>query len=667
MNKTIYRFLRILGIIMLTLSTFHNVQASGLSLPEPSAEMSAHTTYYVSKNGNSQDGLSLETAWNELDQVDWDAIQPGDTIVVREGIYNTALTVRKSGTAENPIIVHGTGATIDGGKKQARGVDIRGSYISIDGLEVINTLSHAVHSIGDYVTFSNLNVHDNLWENKNADGSCKGNVQWGSGVSLKMGSEYNIVKNSRVWNNCGEGINVNMSNHAIVRDNVTSNNFGANIYIDNSNDVLVERNLSYCSDSIYNRNGYPAANILIGEEYYSGWGSQLGDLTVINNLSHGCRGIQFWDSSTNSGLVGALIAHNTIQAIPEGPALYLSSEPNNQNIIVANNLLSGSWNTVNGATYLNNLRMSISVANPPNPDAYKLQAGSTAINAGAQVSVPLDFGGMTRDTAPDVGAFEYSSGAQPPTSTPEPSPVPTNTSIPPTTTTAPTVTVVMPTSVTVGDTASATVNLNGVPAEGYKSAEFTCTYDPNLVGVSNIVVSGLFGTDPVPAIIGPQNGSFIVAIAGSKSQMAATSGAAFTFDLTSLQTGQATIGCQTRVSRGDNVYTEIASVAAPLTILDIPPTPTPSPSPTPAEPVLAGQVLASKAVTVSLYNADNSVAAVANVNGDGIFSLTAPPGTYTVVATASGFLSAQGQAVLAEGETSIKLPISLLAGDVDGN
>ncbi|MFZ5910340.1 MAG: hypothetical protein ACOYYU_10020, partial [Chloroflexota bacterium] len=37
------------------------------------------------------------------------------------------------------------------------------------------------------------------------------------------------------------------------------------------------------------------------------------------------------------------------------------------------------------------------------------------------------------------------------------------------------------------------------------------------------------------------------------------------------------------------------------------------------------------------------------------------------VATASGFLSAQGQAVLAEGETSIKLPISLLAGDVDGN
>ncbi len=89
--------------------------------------------------------------------------------------------------------------------------------------------------------------------------------------------------------------------------------------------------------------------------------------------------------------------------------------------------------------------------------------------------------------------------------------------------------VVAPTSVNVGETATATVSLNNVPAEGYTSAEFTCTYDASLVEVSNILVGNLFGADPASAINGPQNGTFIVAIAGSNGNKATTSGAAFTF------------------------------------------------------------------------------------------------------------------------------------------
>ena len=74
---------------------------------------------------------------------------------------------------------------------------------------------------------------------------------------------------------------------------------------------------------------------------------------------------------------------------------------------------------------------------------------------------------------------------------------------------------VNPTSLNVGESAIVTVSLNNVPAEGYTSAEFTCTYNPSLVEASNIVVAGLFGTDAAVAINGPANGSFIVAIAGS--------------------------------------------------------------------------------------------------------------------------------------------------------
>jgi len=231
------------------------------------------------------------------------------------------------------------------------------------------------------------------------------------------------------------------------------------------------------------------------------------------------------------------------------------------------------------------------------------------------------------------------------------------------------------TTINVGETILVTVYLGNVPPEGYTSAEFTCTYDASLVETSNIVIADLFGTDPAVAIFDPQNGSFIVAIAGSNGQKAATSGAVFTFEVTGLQAGQTEIACTARVSVGDNALTEITSVTTNLTILDAAPAPAPAPpsspsspsSPSPTSPILTGQVLASKAVTISLYNTDNSLAASAPANTDGTFSLTAAAGTYTVVARASGFLSAQGPAGITAGETSTKPTVSLIAGDIDGN
>jgi hypothetical protein len=293
---------------------------------------------------------------------------------------------------------------------------------------------------------------------------------------------------------------------------------------------------------------------------------------------------------------------------------------------------------------------------------------------------------------------------------------------------------VNPTSLNVGESAVVTVSLNNVPAEGYTSAEFTCTYDPTLLEASNIVIAGLFGVDPVVAINDPQSDSFIVAIAGSNGNKATTSGTVFTFSVTGLQVGQAAIECTARVSKGDNVLTTLPSTGASLTVVGVAPTSTPIESPTPivtstpdgfatatstpdgsataistpdgsatatstpvesptptftltpevsptptftstpeASPTpipsgsLTGEVLASKPVTVSLYNADSSLAATVNANPDGTFSLQAPAGTYTVFATASGFLSAQGSVTITGGAANTLPTISLLAGDIDNN
>src|ERR1043165_4943395 len=134
--------------------------------------------------------------------------------------------------------------------------------------------------------------------------------------------------------------------------------------------------------------------------------------------------------------------------------------------------------------------------------------------------------------------------------------------------------VVNPTTVNVGETATVTVSLSNVPAGGYTSAEFTCISNASLVTVSNIVVGNLFGADPAVAIHDPQNGSFVVAIAGSNGNKATTGGTAFTFSVTGLQAGQSAIACTVKVSKGDNVLTRISSTGTSLTVVGNPPTAT---------------------------------------------------------------------------------------------
>jgi hypothetical protein len=239
-----------------------------------------------------------------------------------------------------------------------------------------------------------------------------------------------------------------------------------------------------------------------------------------------------------------------------------------------------------------------------------------------------------------------------PTTTTTPSPTPTSTTTPTPTPVVPFVSVVLdPTSLVVGGTSTAIVSLNNVPASGYPSVEFTCTYNPALVEVSNIVANtDLFGADAVVAVNGPQNGSFIVAIAGSNGNKAVEDGAAFTFSVKGLTAGQASIECKARVSTGGNSLASIGFSGATLTI-----------TPVIVNGTLNGKVLACKPVTVSVGTAQLTADAGGN------FTWTAPAGSYTVIASAEGFLSAQGPATLTAGATTTMPQISLAAGDINNN
>ncbi len=270
--------------------------------------------------------------------------------------------------------------------------------------------------------------------------------------------------------------------------------------------------------------------------------------------------------------------------------------------------------------------------------------------------------------------------------------------------------------INIGASTQATVGLGNVPLEGYTSTEFTCAYDASLVDVSIHSATTLFGPDPVMAVNGPQNGTFIVAIAGSKGNRATISGPAFTYTVQGLQAGQTVLECRARISKGDQILTSVEYIPATLTIGDSGPQPTPtsvtwptqtiepeptqtpapdasptpepvksatptpepaadptstpiaSPTPSPDSPgILTGQVNASKTVTVNLYNPDNLLMNSTVAAEDGTFRLEAPAGAYTVIATASGFLAAQGTTTLTSQQATTMPLVSLLAGDIDGN
>ena len=84
--------------------------------------------------------------------------------------------------------------------------------------------------------------------------------------------------------------------------------------------------------------------------------------------------------------------------------------------------------------------------------------------------------------------------------------------------------------------------------------------------------------------------------------------------------------------------------------------------------ILRGQVIAAKSVTVKYRKFENTSDTLIPTQVDGTFILPTSPGSYRVIASASGFLSVQADSVtITDGNTTTLPTFHLLAGDIDGN
>ncbi len=333
MRKTKFQIMTVIAALLLSFGSFTNTKAaSAAAMPEHQLALAGSNIYYVSTSGKDTNSGSATAPFKTFSKAA-SVLAAGDTLQVLAGTYNETLTLSKSGTAAAPITVIGNGAILNMQASKANGISITGSYIKVSNFEIIGAVDFGILIAGKYVVVENNNLHDNV--TKNGVGTCGLSTSWGSAVKVKVGGENSVIRNNTVYNNCGEGIAVTRGVIALVENNTAYDNFNVNYYVDNSPWVVVQNNLSYCTGT-HLRNGNRATGIALGEEFYTGWGAQLHDVTITGNTVRDCQnGIVAFASNVGGTLTNATISNNSV---PSGQVRSISMQAStNKNVVVSYN------------------------------------------------------------------------------------------------------------------------------------------------------------------------------------------------------------------------------------------------------------------------------------------------------------------------------------------
>lgn len=284
-----------------------------------------------------------------------------DSVLITD--YDT-LTIT-GGTSTNWVEVDMNGHT-------ARCVKLPGQYVRVFNGTVTGCSGHTVFITGQHIVVEKLTVRNSVTENGTTTcGTTNGN--WSSAIKAEKGSADVLIRDNRVYQNCGEGIDTTMAASITIEQNIAYDNFSVNYYVDNSNDIIVRNNYSYYTGNTnYFRNGQVGACLLIGAEDYRSYGwstNRITNILVEGNIMEKCRGISLWNPVATP-LVNVVIQNNNFYTI---------------NTVLVN---------VPGATVSNNVLM----AGSPGPLPTSALSPTTTPN-------PLDFDNDTKITIIDFTLY----------------------------------------------------------------------------------------------------------------------------------------------------------------------------------------------------------------------------------------------------------------------
>jgi len=186
------------------------------------------------------------------------------------------------------------------------------NYVTIEGLEIINTDSGLRVYDSTYVNLYNIIVHEVLnycitvsghyLEVKHSlfyHGVLQGTYQNGWLQCLAVLRTDNpvgltshvIIENNTVHSCLGEGIDVTIAEYVTVKNNTVYDCYSVLIYVDNARHVLVDSNLLYAIDSKYNRwDGKAGTAVQYGTESWATPSVVANNITFINNLAFNTGG-----------------------------------------------------------------------------------------------------------------------------------------------------------------------------------------------------------------------------------------------------------------------------------------------------------------------------------------------------------------------------------------
>lgn len=378
------------------------------------------TTYYVSPTGNDSNSGSSNYPFKTIQKAA-DIVNPGDTVIVKDGVYtdtngdNFIINLNRGGSSSAWITFKAEnkwGAKLNG-QSNTTGYGwnfaSNAKYVRVEDFEIYGCLNGGfwLNSTANNIYFYRNNIHDIGRE-------CTNDAYGRAGVYLGTLPTY-ITFDSNVWHHIGRygwpGAPPEYQCDPPNEYDGTHDGaiYSCGSYIDIFNNIFYENNsgndvIAKAQYAVDSGDHYKIINNTFGQSKYKRNG-RIGlvgvnldgyrndDILIQNNTfrSSNVYAIQIWPYESGLSGIGqknAVIKNNYTYGetlIWPIDAAYLS------NFTFANNTVKGAdQKFVNLANY-----------------NFRLQFDSPAINKGIPSGINYDADGIPRDSAPDIGAYEY--------------------------------------------------------------------------------------------------------------------------------------------------------------------------------------------------------------------------------------------------------------------
>ncbi len=332
------------------------------------------TDYYVSTRGDDQASGGENRPFRSLGRAIAAARQPGDSVVVRGGLYlpGGTLNLVNPGAGGREITLRafeGEEAIVDGrNTPDGANLLVVGTHdVSIQGLTVRNAKGNGitvwgpgsrVHRVrvsgntvhhcqgsGIYAGFNRLDdpvrevvadgntVHHVVLKNRNPP-----HASWA--FALGTGLSKNVsFRGNTVFQNHGEGIGFYLADGGVAEGNVVHDNFSVNLYLDNATHTQVSRNLAYSTgDKAFFRFDHPAAGIQIANEAYGALSNPSAHNEIVSNiLLDNLHAFSYGAYQCGGGLRHTVFAHNTARGAT-GSLIRIDADEGHVDVRLFNNV-----------------------------------------------------------------------------------------------------------------------------------------------------------------------------------------------------------------------------------------------------------------------------------------------------------------------------------------